>query len=221
MSNLSANPLQQSFLERENFLLTFVTENCLEDHILDVEKGWKVLDTYGIQIIERFLLGNAPPDEKDRPLKMKSFSSLHTISYKICVAIGHQDNTENLYDKYKKKMNFFLSTQIRDKMIYKYDMELLKEFVWGWNTHKLFTSYLWKLFMHIDKSIQKDPIENIQTITSCSLNMYYELVFRPIIARVRQVILLYILKDRNGEIVDKDILRNAIEVSMFCRAYFV
>lgn len=210
VENLNGNyPYQQSLQERENFLLSWTTERCTNNSF-DLEEGWKILDTYGIQVIQRFLTGKSLSIEKEKPMGTKAFSSLYTISFKLCTTAKQCDYSKDLYDRCNKSVEEFVISNIVSSMVGNNGIELLKVFSAGWKMHKLLTSWMCRLFLQIDKNVV--PQEKLLTITSCYLNHFYELVFKAFIRPLRDSLLECIKIDRRGNIMDRDLLKNSIKI---------
>jgi hypothetical protein len=204
----SEDPSRQSFQERENFLLSWTTQKCLDNNF-DLELGWEILDTYGIQVIQRFLTGKSLSIE-DKPMGTKGYTSLYTISFRLCTTAGQCGYSKDLYDRCNKSVEEFVISNIVSNMIGNSGIELLKDFSAGWMMHRLLTSWMWQLFQQIDKNII--PQEGLCTITSCYLNHFYELVFMAFRKPLRDSLLECIAEDRNKGVVDREVLKDSIKV---------
>jgi hypothetical protein len=208
-AEISSDPSQQTFHERENFLLSWTSQQCLNNGF-DLDSGWNILDTYGIQVIQRFLIGKSLSIEKDQPMGTKGYTSLYTISFRLCTTAGQCGYAKDLYDRCNISVEEFVISNIVSNMGGKIGLELLKAFSAGWTMHKLLTSWMWRLFQQIDKNVL--PQERPYTITSCYLNHFYELVFQAFKSHIRDSLLECIADDRKKGVVDREVLKDSIKI---------
>ena len=66
------------------------------------------------------------------------------------------------------------------------------------------------MFEYLDRYYLKNGAERAQNLTETALSKFKDLVFNDKISELRRSILEEIQKDRLNEIVDKDLIKNAI-----------
>lgn len=203
------DPSQQSFQEREIFLLSWATNSCSSNSVVGLEEGWDILDRYGIQIIQRFLGSNS---SAEKPVGTKGFTSLYTISYKLSTtaAVDVADYSKILYDRCKKSVEDFLRDNLVNDLVSRTGIEFLRHFADGWTKHKMLTSWMWKLFTNLDKTVV--PTEMLPTITSCYLRCYYDLVFTPHLQDLRRYLVFSIRDIRKDISIDYQLLKDIVTV---------
>ena len=209
---ISPDPSQQSLLEREKFLQAWTSNSCSNESVISLEEGWDILDRYGIKMIEKSLISNS---SSELPMGTKGFASLYTISYKLSTSekIDIEDFSKVLYDRCKQSVENYIRTNIISKLAGISGIEFLKIFLDGWKKHKLLTSWMWRLFMNLDKTVVRT--EALPTITSSCLKCFYELVFSEYLVVLRRGLLDCTAMDREGTLLDNSILKEVIEVRKF------
>ena len=210
------DPSQQSFQEREIFLLAWATNSCSSNSVVGLEEGWDILDRYGIQIIQRFLGSNS---STEKPVGTKGFTSLYTISYKLSTtaAVDVADYSKILYDRCKKSVEDFLRDNLVNDLVSRTDIEFLRHFAEGWTKHKMLTNWMWRLFANLDKTVV--PTEMLPTITSCYLKCYYDLVFMPHVQDLRTHLLDGITDLREYTPTDNKLLKDIVTVISITSCY--
>lgn len=204
------DPSQQSLQERERFLQAWTSNSCSNESIISLEEGWDILDRYGIKMIEKSLVSNSTTE---MPMGTKGFASLYTISYKLSTSekIDIEDFSKVLYDRCKLSVENYIRTNIISKLAEIKGITFLRVFIDGWKKYKLLTSWMWRLFMNLDKTVVRT--EALPTITSCCLKSFYELVFREHLDVLRRSLLDCTAMDREGTLLDNSVLKEVIEVT--------
>jgi Cullin family len=210
--SVSPDPSQQSLQERERFLQAWTSNSCSNESVISLEEGWDILDRYGIKMIEKSLMSNST---SEIPMGTKGFASLYTISYKLSTSekIDIEDFSKVLYDRCKLSVENYIRKNIEIKLAGCSGVDFLKVFIDGWKKHKLLTSWMWRLFMNLDKTVVRT--EALPTITSCCLKCFYELVFSEHLDVLRRGLLDCTAMDREGTLLDNSIIKEVIEVNKF------
>lgn len=206
------DPSQQTLQERERFLQAWTSNSCSNESVISLEEGWDILDRYGIKMIEKSLIDNS---SSEIPMGAKGFASLYTISYKLSTSekIEIEDFSKVLYDRCKLSVENYIRANFVNKLIGVNGINFLRVFVDGWKKHKLLTSWMWRLFMNLDKTVVRT--EALPTITSCCLKCFYDLAFKTHLDVLRRGLLDCTAMDREGTLHDNSILKEVVEVNKF------
>lgn len=199
--------LSHTSQQREQELLDWVLRKCNTDEAITLEEGWERIETHGIRVLYQVLKGE---NTESSPFGTRGYASLYTISYKLCSHAGMSDHSRALYDRHKECVEEYLRETVVPTVLEKHEEFLLKEFRDVWANHKLMTKWMWRLFMHLDRSV---VVHNqLPTLISSSLRAFYDQVFVEINPRLRACILEFIDKDRNGEVIEAAELKENIQM---------
>ena len=196
-------PVFSSATERESFLKQWTKEKCANNEPLDVQEGWDVLYSYGIQVLHRFLSGDDEQKEENKSIGSKSFSYLYTISFKLTAPVG-EPTSRLIYDNCKLSVENYLISTTRSKLQEilvaerdKFHVPFLEAFAAGWNSTKVLIRWMTKLFGHLDKNVV--AMDRLPTVTSCYLQSYFVLIYQPMYESVRAMFFKAIEAERDDE----------------------
>lgn len=195
--------------QMEAALLRRVTNLCKDASVpINLIEGWRVLEENGINVLLDVLLGTRA---YSKPFGTKSYTSLYTISYKMCVASG-SDYSKALYDLYKDSVNNVVEYHLKSLIsnINQADSFFIRAFINVYEIHKLFTKWMWRLFMHLDRGVV--AILKLPSLTSVSLSSFYCKIYKSIKHQLILSIIDQINRERNGEMIDRDSLRRCIHI---------
>ena len=175
-----------SFQEREELLLSWTMKSCSDNSSISLEEGWDILDRFGLRMIQEYFVGD---DIAVKPMGTKAFTSLYTIAYKLSTTatMGVTDFSKVLYTRSINSVKNFVELNILSKLEDKSGAAFLSVFAEGWRKHKLLTTWMWRLFMNLDKTVVRT--EGLPTITSCYLKYFYDFVFLSHLDTLRQCML--------------------------------
>ncbi|CAN0414778.1 unnamed protein product, partial [Discosporangium mesarthrocarpum] len=79
----------------------------------------------------------------------------------------------------------------------KHGVFLLKELVRVWSSHKLVVSWMYRLFMHVDRGLVEHL--SLPTLTSCGLGRFQKMVLCPHARRVGRATVALVEREREEE----------------------
>lgn len=92
----------------------------------------------------------------------------------------------------------------------KQGVAMVRELVRRWADHRIMKKWLCDFFRYIDRFYVKRQSE--KPLATVCIERFHALVFAPIQARATPALLALIHQDRGGEEVDRDLMRDAIEI---------
>jgi len=153
-----------------------------------------------------------------KPFATRGYFALCTITYQMGVTQGTEDCSPILYEKVHDSIHNWLVGTIVPALNEKQGNSLLREFYCIWEEHKQMTECLRRIFVHLDKGhVENNPFGNngskgVATLTSMSLNLYYELVFSNTSSQVCKCMLEVINDERRHEQVDEAQLKECVSI---------
>lgn len=112
-----------------------------------------------------------------------------------------------LYDRICKFINEYVSSSGVQETI---ETANLEEFIAVWQSYKIMTKWIWHLFMHLENSVIK--LNEFLTLTSVALVSFLQYVYSKHKQSLTALVLSAIQKERDGELVDRTLLQEALQV---------
>jgi hypothetical protein len=86
----------------------------------------------------------------------------------------------------------------------------LCEFITVWQSYKIMTKWIWHLFMHLETSVIK--LNDLLTLTAVALVNFHKHVYQRHHQSLTSLTLGCILREREGEDVDRSLLQESLQV---------
>lgn len=86
----------------------------------------------------------------------------------------------------------------------------LPEFIAVWQSYKIMTKWIWHLFMHLENGVVK--LNELLTLTSVALVNFHKFVYSKYKENLTTLVLRAIEKERDGELIDRTLLQEALQV---------
>lgn len=170
---------------------------------IELEEGWKDIHA-GIEEFLLFLDG-----KKERPESASVNMNLYTIVYNMCTQ-KMSDCSEKLYTRYKKVFEAYIQGDVLPSLRESHDAFFLKDLVYRWKNHKLMTKWMKKIFNYLDRYyIVRYNMPNLESV---GIECFRSTVYEELKVKARQAVLKEMEKDREGEIVDTDLLRDTLSI---------
>jgi len=174
-----------------------------------LEDGWEKLKTGAVQKIEGIL-----EDMKEGVYKNKittdEYSMLYTTVYTMCTQKPPNNWSEQLYNNYVEAVKDYLSARILPRIREKHDEYMLRELVRRWENHKLMIRFLSHVFKYLDRFYVKRL--SLPELAEVGSQNFHEIVFDAVKREVRTAILELIRREREGEIVDRKLIKDVVEI---------
>jgi len=133
----------------------------------------------------------------------------YTCIVRLC---DEYDKAADLYIEYQSLLDNYITHKIYPNIQSKVgdSKEFLAEYVQQWKNYTIFTFSMKKMFEYLDRYYLKNGAEKCQNLTETSLNHFKEKIFKYRMVDLRRSIMQEIHKDRENEIVDKDLIKESI-----------
>lgn len=170
---------------------------------IDLEEGWKDIHA-GIEEFLLFLDGR-----KERPESASVNMNLYTMVYNMCTQ-KMSDCSAKLYVRYKQVFETYIEGDVLPSLRESHDAFFLKDLVYRWKNHKLMTKWMKKIFNYLDRYYIVRY--NMPSLESVGIECFKTTVYEELKVKTRQAVLKEMEKDREGEIVDTDLLRDTLSI---------
>ena len=128
----------------------------------------------------------------------------------VCLVQKTCDCSEKLYTRYKKVYEEYISRVVLPTLRESHDEFFLKTLVARWKNHKLLTKWLSKIFNYLDRYyIVRYNLPRLQNV---GIESFRNSVYKELHVKTRLAVLREMEKDREGEIVDTDLLRDTLSI---------
>lgn len=213
MEDLPRGPPQlerQNSDARESFLIEYATNKSINQDEICLEEGWSICKEYGIDVVAR-LLKDGMVDKK--PFGNRGYSSLYSISFMLCAQANTPDHSSTIYNNINTAVASFLTETVVQPLLDPnlVGVPMIGKFSRAWDNHKIMVKWVQMLFRHLDKGYVTNSGQ-VKTLTSCGMTQFLEVAFGGTCVRVRNAILDMIDSERDGATVDRNEIRNCIEV---------
>ncbi len=121
-----------------------------------------------------------------------------------------EQKEENLYKYFNEKLISYITNNIIPKLKSNKGENLLKEFIKQWKNYTVLLHFMKKMFEYLDRYYLKNA--NMDSLAMQGLILYREKCFMVIKDHISHALIELIQKDRNGEVADWDLLKQAILV---------
>eukprot|EP00823_Brevimastigomonas_motovehiculus_P006923 TRINITY_DN5949_c0_g1_i1.p1 TRINITY_DN5949_c0_g1~~TRINITY_DN5949_c0_g1_i1.p1 ORF type:complete len:757 (+),score=176.94 TRINITY_DN5949_c0_g1_i1:117-2387(+) len=180
-----------------------VITNDLRQPYIPFEEGWNRIESEGIKRLQRII-----QDNLSESFSNKQYVDLYTIIYQMC--IQKPSCTVQLYDHFRSSITSYLEGVALPAIISKRGPYLVRELVKRWNDHVIMKRWMSDFFRYLNryyvKRASKKPLEEIAVIC------FHDVIYEQSKAKMTTEILSLIQQDRDGEEVDTDLLREAINI---------
>ncbi|GMI76049.1 cullin 1, AUXIN RESISTANT 6, INCURVATA 13 [Hibiscus trionum] len=175
-----------------------------EKKIIEFDQGWADMQK-GISKLKRLLAG-----EEETPFSTREYMMLYTTIYNMCIQKGAHDYSEQLYNKYKETLDEYITSTVLPSLREKNDKFMLRELVQRWLNHKVMVKWLIRFFHYLDRyfiSRRSLPALNVVGMTC-----FRDLVYEEVHAKVKDIVLALIDKEREGEQIDRALMKNVLSI---------
>ncbi|KAL6217275.1 hypothetical protein ACLB2K_010492 [Fragaria x ananassa] len=135
---------------------------------------------------------------------------LYTTIYNMCTQKPPYDYSQQLYDKYREAFEEYITTTVMPSLREKHDEFMLRELVQRWANHKIMVRWLSRFFHYLDRYFIAR--RSLPALNEVGLSCFRDLVYREVNANARVAVIGLIDKEREGEQIDRALLKNVIEI---------
>ncbi|KAM5563965.1 cullin-1 [Rosa sericea] len=176
----------------------------MERKIIELDQGWDYMQK-GITKLKRILEGLP-----EAQFNSEEYMMLYTTIYNMCTQKPPYDYSQQLYDKYKEAFEEYITSTVMPSLREKHDEFMLRELVQRWANHKIMVRWLSRFFHYLDRYFIAR--RSLPALNEVGLSCFRDLVYREVNANARVAVIGLIDKEREGEQIDRALLKNVIDI---------
>ncbi|KAK9983817.1 hypothetical protein SO802_033342 [Lithocarpus litseifolius] len=176
----------------------------MERKIIELDQGWEYMEN-GIMKLKRILEGLPEP-----PFSSEEYILLYTTIYNMCTQKPPHDYSQQLYDKYREAFEEYITKTVLPSLKEKHDEFMLRELVRRWLNHKVMVRWLSRFFHYLDRYFIAR--RSLPALNEVGLTCFRDLVYQEVKANARDAVINLIDKEREGEQIDRALLKNVIDI---------
>ena len=181
-----------------------ISSTAMEPQVIEWEQGWSYMQR-GISKLKRIIQGLPEPQ-----FSSKDYMMLYTTVYNMCTQKPPCDYSRQLYDKYQETFEDYINSTVLPSLKEKLDEFMLQELVKSWENHKVMVRWLSRFFHYLDRYFIAN--RSLRPLNEVGLNCFRDLVYREIKVTTRVVVIGLINKEREGEQIDRTLMKNVINI---------
>lgn len=171
--------------------------------IIEFNEGWDIIQNgilKLINILKTDLKGDFPVTE---------YINIYTTVYKMCTQRRPYVYSQQLYDKYRISLEEYVAVTILPALGEVHDQFLLKEVekCWG-NYHKVLVRLISNMFIYLDLYFVRQ--NSLVSLVKVGVMCFRDVVYHGIKINVKNVVIELINREREGEQIDRALLRNIV-----------
>ncbi|CAB4279479.1 unnamed protein product [Prunus armeniaca] len=173
---------------------------------IEWDQGWDYIQK-GITKLKRIVQGLPEPQ-----FNSEEYMRLYTTIYNMCSQKHPHNYSRQLYDKYRETFEEYITSTVLPSVIEKHGECMLQEFVKCWENHKIMIRWLSRFFSFLDDYYIAQNHASHPGLNEVGLNCFRNMVYQKVNANVRFAVLVLIGKEREGEQIDRALLKNVIDI---------
>ncbi|CAL8463270.1 g2804 [Coccomyxa elongata] len=171
---------------------------------IELETGWSFMQK-GIMKLRKLLEG-----EEEDQFTAENYMMLYTTIYNMCTQKPPYDYSEQLYNRYRDSFSLYITEKVLPALREHHDEYLLRELYKRWCNHKIMVRWLSRFFNYLDRYyITRHSLHSLNDV---GLIRFRDDVYREVKTQARAAILQLIEKEREGEQVDRALLKNVLGI---------
>ncbi|GLU07429.1 hypothetical protein SLE2022_243890 [Rubroshorea leprosula] len=170
----------------------------------ELDQGWDYLQK-GITKLKKIL-----EEQPEQPFNGEEYMMLYTTIYNMCTQKPPYDYSQQLYDKYREAFVEYITSTVLPSLIEKHDEFMLRELVKRWLNHKVMVRWLSRFFHYLDRYFIAR--RSLPALNEVGLTCFRDLVYNERKDKVRNAIIILIDKEREGEGIDRALLKNVLHI---------
>ncbi|KAK4586764.1 hypothetical protein RGQ29_023789 [Quercus rubra] len=175
-----------------------------EREIICFEQGWELMQK-AITKLKNILEGLPEPQ-----FSSEDYMMLYTTIYNMCTQRPPHDYSQQIYCKYRETFEEYITSTVLPSLKEKHDEFMLRELVKRWAIYKVLGRWLSHFFNYLDRYFIAR--RNLPRLNEVGLTCFRDLVYKEFNGKVRDVVISLIDKEREGEQVDRALLRNVLYI---------
>jgi cullin 1 len=182
----------------------------MDDEQIELEQGWDLIQKRGFQPLADVLNNGGDYRYRHGGSGPQEWSAIYTTVYKMCIQRPPRAYAENLYMRVQSTLNDYLKRYTLPALNAVKGEFMLTELGRRWKNHKLMVRWVTRTFSYVDryyvKRHEKESLEHVGFLC------FKQTVFDSICADVRAAALDIVCRERDGESVDRALLKAVLGI---------
>jgi len=140
----------------------------------------------------------------------REYVGTYTTCYNMCTQRNPYNWSRELYSRHGETIASYLTRVVLPVLREKRDIHLLVELKYRWENHIIMNKWLKKFFTYLDRYYVKH--NTLPTLSHAGLRHFQTLVYEEVKRDVCTAMLHIIDQEREGEIIDKDLIKSCVEL---------
>ncbi|GMY16840.1 cullin-1 [Fagus crenata] len=177
---------------------------------IELAQGWESIEN-AITKLKSILEWSPELDGSPKPeFKVEERMMIYTTVHTMCTQKPPHDYSQQLYDKYREVFEEYISSTVLPSIKEKHDEFMLRELVRRWLNHKVMVRRLSQFFNYLDRFFIAR--RSLPALDEIGLTCFRDLVYQEVNANARDAVINLIDKEREGEQIDRALLKNVIDI---------
>jgi len=177
--------------------------------IITLEEGWdNEIKKKAIDRLEVMLDGGMK--KGTQMFLPREYVETYTTCYNMCTQRNPYNWSRELYSRHGETIASYLTRAVLPALREKRDSQLLVELKYRWENHVIMNKWLKKFFTYLDRYYVKH--NTLPTLSLAGLRHFQTLVYEEVRGDVCSAMLHIIDREREGEIVDRDLVKSCVEL---------
>lgn len=182
----------------------------MEDNTIEIEDGWSIIETRGFQPLAAILDDGGDYRRRHGAQGPNEWSEIYTTVYKMCIQKPPRAYAPDLYEKVQDTLKKHLKENALPALANLQGEQMLQEIGRRWSNHKLMVKWVTRTFSYIDRYyVKRHEKRNLETT---GYSCFKDEVFNEISANLRAAALEMMQKERDGETIDRSLLKNVLGI---------
>lgn len=178
---------------------------------IDVEAGWAIIESRGFKPLAAVLDADGDYRRRHGVDGPKEWNQIYTTVYKMCIQKTPRPYAKDLYNRVQNTLKSYLRSSALPALNgVRGEEAMLKELGRRWTNHKLMVKWVTRTFSYIDRYYVKRNEE--PTLENAGYMCFKKEVFDSIAPDVRRAALRIVRKERDGETVDRSLLKAVLDI---------
>lgn len=180
---------------------------------IEFDEGWPLIESE----IKRMIRVLEEKNELQKPpFLANEYMQLHHNVYRVAIRyvdspaerVGPPDD-ERLYNKCNETFEEYITLTVLPCIMDKHDEFMLRELVKRWTTYQVMVRWFSHFFSYLDLYYTRRRLK--PSLCESGMTWFKDLVYEEVKEKVRDVVMVMIEKEREGEVIDRVLVKSVVE----------
>ncbi|WOG83765.1 hypothetical protein DCAR_0102943 [Daucus carota subsp. sativus] len=172
--------------------------------IVQLKDGLATLNK-GVTKLKKILEGFPEPS-----FTTEEYINTYTAVYNLCSQHYPYNYSQDVYDKYLDIFKDYIDLWVLPSLNQRHDEFMLRELEKRWLNHKIMMRWLSRFFEYLDRYFVTQ--NSLSSLNKAGLICFRDMVYEEVKFKARDAVITLINKEREGEQIDRALLKNIIDV---------